>query len=127
MAHRTENNMRRIYQENHSKEDWYNLLLDDHKEYIEEQFLNKPRIDYANIDDSFDRIMYFYGMKLDGKSELEDREVPRVLYDKLGWHSRYCDAINSFYTIFSSSLVAYSNSTKAVTFKEIKDELKDNQ
>lgn len=99
---------------------WRSILLQDHKEFVEEFFSDIPS-------GSFDRMMYFFTSDYNNV-DLENRPVAKALYEKLGWNSEYHDVINSFYTTFACSLVAYSESEEAPSFGEIHDGLnKDNK
>lgn len=101
--------------EEHLYNYWFSILLRDHKELVEELFSGIPN-------DSFDRIMYFFASEFNNK-DLENRAVAKAIYEKLGWNSDYYDVINSFYTTFVGSLVAYSESEDATSFKEIHEAL----
>lgn len=95
---------------------WLLILLRDNKEFVEELFGGIPN-------NSFDRMMYFFASDFNNQ-DLENRTVAKAIYKKLGWNSDYYDVINSFYTTFVSSLVAYSERKDATSFKEIHGELK---
>ncbi|WP_284141812.1 hypothetical protein [Virgibacillus sp. LDC-1] len=102
--------------EAHSYNYWLSILLRDHKEFVEELFSGISN-------NSFDRIMHFFATRFNNQ-ELENRAVAKAIYAKLGWNSDYYDVINSFYTTFVGSLVAYSESENAISFKEIHEALK---
>ncbi|QDP41975.1 hypothetical protein [Radiobacillus deserti] len=102
--------------EEHSYNYWLPILVRDHKEFVEELFSGISN-------NSFDRIMHFFATRFNNQ-ELENRAVAKAIYAKLGWNSDYYDVINSFYTTFVGSLVAYSESENATSFKEIHEALK---
>lgn len=74
-------------------------LLDDHKQFV------KDIIDKGNSSkDAFDLIMRYFATEekeFGGETELENRDAAKMIYNALGWKSKWYDVINSFWNVFS--------------------------